>query len=233
MILLILAAGILTAAILCGYTTIRLPVIRNDARKLHIACVGDSITYGCTLPLFFLFRYSARLQRMMGPDAQVATFGVNDRTLQNTGNKPFRKERAFEESKQFRPDTVVLLLGTNDSKSSNWRSAEAFRKEYLDLIGAYRTLPEKPCILICTPPRAFQPVRRLFYLTNDADLSRIPEIAEIIRGIASGEGLELVDLYALTKDRRDLLGPDGLHLSAHGARAVAEEIRSHICPENR
>ena len=54
--LLIIAVFIAAAVILCGYTTVRLPV-RREERKRHIACVGDSVTYGCTLPLFFLRRY--------------------------------------------------------------------------------------------------------------------------------------------------------------------------------
>ena len=118
-LLLILAA----ALILRGYTTLRLPV-RRGAAKRHIACVGDSVTYGCTLPLFFLRRYPAVLQRLLGPETQVAAFAVNDRTLQSTGNKPYRKEKAFQQSKAFLPDTVVILLGTNDSKDVNWISEE-------------------------------------------------------------------------------------------------------------
>ena len=85
------------AIALCGYTTLRLPVRRRAARR-HVACVGDSITYGCTLPLFFLRRYPAVLQKRLGRDAQAAAFAVNDRTLQSTGNKPFRRERAFRQS---------------------------------------------------------------------------------------------------------------------------------------
>ena len=53
MILLIIAVLIAAAVILCGYTTVRLPVRREEGKR-HIACVGDSVTYGCTLPLFFL-----------------------------------------------------------------------------------------------------------------------------------------------------------------------------------
>ena len=127
---LILAAFLAAALILCGYTNIRLPVRRREG-KTHIACVGDSITYGCTLPLFFLRRYPAVLQRLMGQGVQVAAFGVNDRTLQNTGNKPFRREKAFLQSKEYRPDAVVILLGTNDSKDGNWISADAFRGSVL------------------------------------------------------------------------------------------------------
>ena len=219
-----IAAVIGATAILWGFTTVRFPVIRNGARKVHVACVGDSITYGCTLPLFFLFRYPACLRRRLGRDVQVGAFAVNDRTLQNTGNKPYRKERAFRQSKRFRPDTVVILLGTNDSKRCNWRSPETFKKEYLDLIGEYRSLREGPRVLVCTPPCAFLPVSRPFYLTNDADLDRIPEIAETVRRIAEEDNLELIDLYALTEGRRELFGPDGLHPSVRGAEAIAEEV---------
>lgn len=187
------------AAILCGYTNIRLPVKRKG-RNLHIACIGDSITYGCTLPLFFLHRYPAVLQRLLGQNVQVAAFGVNDRTLQNTGNKPYRKEKAFRESLDFQPDIAVVLLGTNDSKDNNWISAEAFRQQYKELIFEYQALDPSPRILICTPPCAFRPIKM---------------------------NIEIIDLYAGTVGHRELFGPDGLHPNAAGARAIAEEI-SHV-----
>ena len=227
MIILILIIAVLLAAaiILCGYTTIRLPIRRKE-RKQHIACIGDSVTYGCTLPLFFMNRYPAVLQRLMGEDVQVAAFGVNDRTLQNTGNKPFRKERAFQQSKDYLPETVIILLGTNDSKDNNWISAEAFRKQYAEIIAEYRALPSAPRILICTPPCAFKPINRFFYITNDAKLDRIPEIAKEIKTIAADEGLELVELYMRTQEHRELFGPDGLHPNAAGARVIAEEVYS-------
>ena len=226
--LLIIAALIVAAVVLCGYTTIRLPVTREEGKR-HIACVGDSVTYGCTLPLFFLRRYPAVLQRLIGPGAQVAAFAVNDRTLQDTGNKPFRKERAFRQSRDFGPDTVVILLGTNDSKDVNWISAAAFRQQYAELIAAYRALSPAPRIVICTPPCAFKPFNRFFHITNDAKLDRIPEIAEEIKTIAAENGTELVDLYALTQGKRDLFSPDGLHPNAAGAKVIAEAVFRALC----
>jgi len=223
MILLILVAILAAAVILCGYTTVRLPVRCKEGRQ-HIACVGDSVTYGCTLPLFFLRRYPAMLQKQLGPEIQVAAFAVNDRTLQSTGNKPYRKEKAFQQSKAFMPDTVVILLGTNDSKDANWISDEAFRQQYRELINEYRALPSKPRVLLCTPPCAFAPINRFFYITNDAKLDRIPEIAALVRAVAEEQNLETVDLYALTEGRRDLFGPDGLHPNAAGARLIADTV---------
>ena len=219
------------ALILCGYTTLRLLVRRGGAKR-HVACVGDSVTYGCTLPLFFARRYPAVLQKLLGRETQAAAFAVNDRTLQSTGNKPFRKEKAFAQSKDFLPDTVVILLGTNDSKDANWISDEAFRQQYRELIDEYRALPSKPRILLCTPPCAFAPINRFFTITNDAKLDRIPEIAALVRAVAEEQDLETVDLYTPTEGRRELFGPDGLHPNAAGARLIADTVYRALNHQN-
>ena len=208
---------------LCGYTNIRFPAKRKEG-KLHVACVGDSITYGCTLPLFFLHRYPAVLQKLLGSGTQIAAFGVNDRTLQNNGNKPYRNEKAFRQSKDYLPDCVVILLGTNDSKDCNWISDDVFQQQYTELIAEYQALSSHPRILICTPPCAFSPINRFFYITNDAKPERIPVIAGCVREVAERTGTELVDLYALTQEKRELFGPDGLHPSAEGAKVIAEAV---------
>ena len=92
MIFLIIAVLIAAAVVLCGYTTVRLPVRREEGKR-HIACVGDSVTYGCTLPLFFLRRYPTVLQKLIGSGAQVAVFAVNDRTLCNHPGKESDKRK--------------------------------------------------------------------------------------------------------------------------------------------
>ena len=216
-----------TLVSLCGYTNIHFPVRRKEG-KLHIACVGDSVTYGCTLPLFFLRRYPAVLQKLLGSETQIAAFGVNDRTLQNNGNKPYRNEKAFRKSKNYLPDCVVILLGTNDSKDCNWISDDVFQQQYKELIAEYQALSSHPRILICTPPCAFRPINRFFYITNDAKPERIPVIAGLVRVVAEGTGVDLVDLYALTEGKRELFGPDGLHPSAEGAKVIAEAVRKRI-----
>ena len=215
------------AALLCGYTTIRVPARRKEGKQ-HVACVGDSITYGCALPLFFSRRYPAVLQRLLGPGVQVAAFGVNDRTLQDTGNKPYRKEEAFRQSREYLPDLVVILLGTNDSKDCNWISEEAFRRQYRELIAEYRALSSRPRILVCTPPCVFRPTAWPFSITNDANPDRIPMIANQVSAAAEEAGAGLVDLFTLTKGRREWFGPDGIHPSAAGAKAIAEAIYREI-----
>ena len=124
---------------------------------------------------------------------------------------------------------MVILLGTNDSKDANWISEEAFRQQYRELIDEYRTPPSKPRILLCTPPCAFAPINRFFYITNDAKLDRIPEIAEAVKTVAAENGAELVDLYALTQGKRELFGPDGLHPNTAGAKQIAEAVFRTLC----
>ena len=221
--ILLVAVALVILVSLCGYTNIRFPAKRKEG-KTHVACVGDSITYGCTLPLFFLRRYPAVLQKLLGSETQVAAFGVNDRTLQNNGDKPYRTERAFRQSKDYLPDCVVILLGTNDSKDCNWVSEDVFRQQYRELITEYRALSSHPRILICTPPCAFRPINRFFCISNDAKPERIPVIADLIRDVSEGTGVELVDLYALTEGKRELFGPDGLHPSPEGAIVIAEAV---------
>ena len=216
-----------TLAGLCGYTNIRFSSKRKEGKK-HVACVGDSITYGCTLPMFFLRRYPAVLQKLLGSETQIAVFGVNDRTLQNTGNKPYRSEKAFRQSKEYLPDCAVILLGTNDSKDCNWITGDVFKQQYKELIAEYQALSSHPRILICTPPCAFSPVNRFFYITNDAKIERIPVIANSVRNIAEETGVDLVDLYALSEGKRELFGPDGLHPSSEGAKVIAEAVCKQI-----
>ena len=64
--------------------------------------------------------------------------------------------------------------------------------------------------------------------TNDAKPDRIPVIADLVRDVAEGAGLELVDLYTLTEGRRELFGHDGLHPSAEGAKVIADHIFRRI-----
>lgn len=227
-VLIILALLVLLAAafVSCGYTTI--PFYGRIRRGKRVACVGDSITYSCTLPLCFLRSYPRVLGRLLGKGYCVRNFGVNDRDAQSTGDKPYEKEKAYKESLAFAPEIVVMLLGSNDSKDFNWISDEHFKEEYKCLAGKYLALPSVKRMILVTPPAAFFPIAKPFCLTNDVPADKLSRTAELVREAAEELSLPAVDLNAVTQNRRDLMGPDGLHPSGKGAKFIAELVYEKI-----
>lgn len=224
-IVIIIAAVILAAAFAAvwfGLTT--LPFPGRKTKGSRIACVGDSITYGCTIPGCFVRSYPRVLRKLLGKGFCVCNFGVNDRTAQSTGNKPYCREKVYRRSLAFKPEIVVMLFGSNDSKANNWVSDEHFIEQYEQLIREYTSLPSCRKLILCTPPAAYSPIAKLFYLTNDVPADKVGHTAELVRKIADNNDLPMVDFFALTQERRDLFGPDGLHPNVKGARFIAETV---------
>ena len=77
---------------------------------------------------------------------------------------------------------------------------------------------------MCTPLAAYSPIAKMFYLTNDVPAYKVGHTAELVRKKADDNDLPMVDFFALTQERRDLFGPDGLHPNVKGARFIAETI---------
>lgn len=222
----------LTAALLAflwismGLTTVRFPGRIKPGRR--VACAGDSITYGCNIPFVYWFSYPRQLGRLLGTGYCVRNFGVNDRDAQSTGDKPYIREKAYRDSIAFAPETVVLMLGSNDVKLNNRRSDEHFVSEYEALIRTYTDLPSVKKIILMAPPAAFEPIAKIFYFTNDVPADKLFHLGELVKKAGAELNLPVIDLYPLTANRRDLLGPDGLHPSLKGAALIAEKVREAI-----
>lgn len=105
-------------------------------KPLKIACVGNSITSGPgqTHPE----SYPLQLQAMLGDAYLVKNFGVGGRTLLKKGDFPYWNEPEMEKITEFKPDIVLIKLGTNDSKPQNWQHKADFKKDYLNLIEVFR-----------------------------------------------------------------------------------------------
>ena len=222
----------LTAALLAflwismGLTTVRFPGRIKPGRR--VACAGDSITYGCNIPFVYWFSYPRQLGRLLGTGYCVRNFSVNDRDAQSTGDKPYIREKAYRDSIAFAPETVVLMLGSNDVKLNNRRSDEHFVSEYEALIRTYTDLPSVKKIILMAPPAAFEPIAKIFYFTNDVPADKLFHLGELVKKAGAELNLPVIDLYPLTANRRDLLDPDGLHPSLKGAALIAEKVREAI-----
>jgi lysophospholipase L1-like esterase len=114
----------------------------NELKHINVSCVGDSITE--------LSGYPTELQIMLGKDYSVGNFGVSGSTVSTNSEKPYVEQSAFQEAKDFQPQVVVIMLGTNDAHS--YQSTIDFGTDYMNLVNAYQSLASQPEILLVEPP---------------------------------------------------------------------------------
>ncbi|MFC3416963.1 GDSL-type esterase/lipase family protein [Algoriphagus hitonicola] len=188
---------------------------------IKIACVGNSITQGPGRE--HPDSYPLQLQEILGDAYEVKNFGVSGRTLLKKGDFPFWNEPQFGEVKEFAPDILVIMLGTNDSKPQNWAYKADFRTDYLDMIAEFReSMPADGKVYVVMPV----PVTKdNFGITAEVMNN---EQRMMIIDIAQSSGSELIDLYTPLMDKAELL-PDGVHPNTEGlgimAATVARVIR--------
>ena len=92
---------------------------KEDA--VRVACLGNSITDGFGIDMASAYGYPAMLQKKLGDGYWVRNFGVSSRTMLNKGDWPYMNEPAWRDALDFKPEIVIIKLGTNDSKPENWQ----------------------------------------------------------------------------------------------------------------
>ncbi|OHB63801.1 MAG: hypothetical protein A2168_07105 [Planctomycetes bacterium RBG_13_50_24] len=192
----------------------------NVANAKLVACVGDSITYGSGISNRQYDSYPAQLGRMLQKfdnQWQTQNFGVSGATLLRNGDLPYVQQGAYNQALSARPDAVIIMLGTNDSKSWNWVYKDDFVSDYIFLLDAFAELPSKPKIWICKPVPAFNDN---FGITNAVIKD---EIIPMIDQIAELRDVEVIDLYTPLINASSMF-PDGIHPNAGGAKLMAEAI---------
>lgn len=194
------------------------------ADKIRIACIGNSITYGAGIQQRENNSYPVQLQAYLGDHYEVANFGVNGSTMLCNGDYPYIKTGAYNEFLSFRPDIILIKLGTNDSKPQNWKYKEKFLPDYRRFIERCKAMDSNPRIILMTPVRTFLPEG------SDINAAIIEhEIAPAVRALAYENKLELIDLFHLFDTSwQSHLFPDQLHPSAIGAGQMARKIHQYL-----
>jgi Lysophospholipase L1 and related esterases len=190
---------------------------------IKVACIGDSITWGFTLLNPWKQSYPALLQEKLGDGYEVRNFGYNDAAARIDADTPYVSKRVYRESLEWAPDIVLLMLGTNDTKTRNW-DPEIFRRDYRAIIDSYRSLPSHPRVILIAPIRIFPFMRLPLLGVHPETLEE--GVRPAIRETAEAEGLELIDLYDLFSDTTYCR--DGVHPQRTGARMLADAIYGRI-----
>ncbi len=191
--------------------------VANYKEAIRVACVGDSITAGVGVKDGKLDPYPTQLDNMLGAKWSVRNFGVSGSTMLNKGDKPYQKEGAFKAALESKPDVVVIMLGTNDSKPQNWKFKEEFAADAKTLITQFAALESKPRIFIALPvpvPGAGN------YGINDAG---VKEQQPMINAVAKETGAAVIDLYTPLADKPECF-PDRVHPNTAGASVMAQTV---------
>jgi acyl-CoA thioesterase-1 len=85
---------------------------RTNTSPTRVACIGDSITE--------LSTYPHHLQTMLGTNYLVREFGVSGSTVLTNSDKSYINQTTFQTAKEFLPNIVVILLGTNDAREDHY-----------------------------------------------------------------------------------------------------------------
>lgn len=187
---------------------------------IKVAFVGNSITQGPGRDN--PDSYPLQVGALLGDAYEVKNFGVSGRTLLRKGDYPYWNEPQFQQVKDFRPDVVVIKLGTNDSKPQNWAHKADFVKDYLDLIAEFRAhMPADGKVYVVIPVPVTQ---ENFGITPDVmDNEQRLMLYEIIQK----SGAEMIDLYTPLMDKSELL-PDGVHPNKEGLSIMANVVARRI-----
>ena len=213
---------IILSAILFSCNTPEKPPKKKPkpTRTLRVACIGDQVMLSEKLDS--ADRYTAQLQWLLGNDYLVKTYALEDATVLKNGNQPFVEDTLFKQVIDFHPDIVVINLGINDTKMSNWwKYGEEFIGDYMEMVESFQTLSSKPKVLICRPTKPFDIVDGI----NDSTMQI--GILPNIDSVASWRFIETVDLYTVLSYRKDLF-KGYLYPNETASRIIAEIITDAI-----
>ena len=199
-----------------------LPVIGVAQKRIKVACIGNSVTYGMTHKNPAETSYPTQLQQMLGEGYEVRNFGHSGATLLSKGHRPYINLPEYTAALEFAPDIAVIHLGLNDTDPRNWPNyRDEFYTDYTNIIDALRKANPKVEIYICRMTPIFNWHRRFKSGTRDWYW----QIQDVIEEIAEDGGFELIDLSRYLYNRPDLM-PDALHPNEQGAGIIAKQVYS-------
>lgn len=194
--------------------------------KYHLACLGDSLTYG---HMWQNQAYPVYLSNLVNDKYEVGNFSYNGLSITGYGgsfdnpDERYIKRNEYKQSLEFAPDIIAIMLGTNDA--TGWTNAQdIFEDEYRVLLDSYLELfPDVRVIMMVSPP-CISPNQ--FSIPNDIIKENVNPIQ---RDLADDYGFEVLDLREEFEEVEDyeskyLRPNDGVHFTVEGAEYVASRV---------
>ncbi len=184
---------------------------------MHIACLGDSNTYGYDPASPFGGRYPYEIRwtgRLENEGVGVTNHGYNGlpasrRSLHEMFAQDLKREGPF--------DLVTLMLGTNDILlgSSAYEAAE----DVEHLVQTLKKASVSPILLIAPPPLVPG-----FWVESREQIERSQALAGELRTVSERQGVRFADagLWGIQ------LAYDGVHFSEEGHCIFAEKLLEKI-----
>ena len=194
------------------------------AKKIKVACIGDSITYGAAIEDREHFAYPVQLQELLGDDYLVGNFGQNGATLLKKGHNPYDKLEVCRKAIDFAADIYVIHLGVNDTDPRDWPNfRDDFVGDYLDLINSFREANPNARIIIAL----LTPLSDRHHRFMSGTKQWHEDIMDAIRVVAKTSGAELIDFYSLLHPYPWHL-PDAIHPDEVGYGMLAKTVYSAV-----
>ena len=191
--------------------------------KKHIACIGDSTTFGHGVMGKQELTWEYFLNEKLGNEYQVLNYGVNGRTLQSTGDFPYVNDEIYHQSLNCKADIYLIMLGTNDAKPPFWNK-ERFYKEYEKFIEGYLKNKGNPEVILLSPLCCFEVNGQVTFGISERNVC---EIVEIVKEIAQRNALTYIDMYHFSENHPEWF-MDGVHPNEEGNRAIGEYLAEYL-----
>jgi YhcH/YjgK/YiaL family protein len=185
--------------------------------SIKVACVGNSITFGSGIKERDKDSYPAVLGKLLGNGFEVRNFGIGGRTCLNKGDRPYMKEKIYQEALEFNPDIVIIKLGTNDTKPENWKFESEFENDLTTMVKSFKNLVSKPKIYLCYPATAY----KVQWGINDSTIVNgvIPHVNAVAKKCNTG----IIDMHKVTANMPENF-PDNIHPNVTGAAIMANAV---------
>jgi lysophospholipase L1-like esterase len=162
--------------------------------------------------------------KMLGSNYIVGNFGVCGSTVSLNSETPYMtpymNQSRFQDVLEFKPDIIVIMLGTNDANPEI--SAEgSFKEDYSQLVTSFQQLEGRQLIWIVKSPPIFtdNPNYNNTYLAST--------ILQCIDKLADQMNLPIIDMYSAFNNHSDYF-MDGVHPDSNGAAFIASKVYAAI-----